>query len=263
MRRWQLAGAGVAVLLAGCGGVTIAPKPVLPKALVQEIPATVGLLVPADQSSYAHSETRAGVVWSVALGQGQQVVAREVLDSLFREVREFSELEVARKSEGLQAIFEPRIEQYSFATAQETGGDYVAVTIRYRVNVLAPDGVRYDSLTLTGYGTGLAEGFGSGGPMDEATRAAMRDAAAKFLTQFPELPLAKELSAGTKLVADPAEVQTRLAAALDIDVLPIRESRRSNPSWRPGAVIGNDAPPLIVPGAVSPAPAAPGSPSES
>ena len=73
MRRWQLAGAGVAVLLAGCGGVTIAPKPVLPKALVQEIPATVGLLVPADQSSYAHSETRAGVVWSVALGQGQQV----------------------------------------------------------------------------------------------------------------------------------------------------------------------------------------------
>ena len=249
MRRWQLAGAGVAVLLAGCGGVTIAPKPVLPKALVQEIPATVGLLVPADQSSYAHSETRAGVVWSVALGQGQQVVAREVLDSLFREVREFSELEAARKSEGLQAIFEPRIEQYSFATAQETGGDYVAVTIRYRVNVLAPDGVRYDSLTLTGYGTGLAEGFGSGGPMDEATRAAMRDAAAKFLTQFPELP--------------PAEVQTRLAAALDIEALPIRESRRSNPSWRPGAVIGNDAPPLIVPGAVPPAPAAPGSPSES
>jgi len=90
-------------------------------ALVQEIPATVGLLVPADQSSYAHSETRAGVVWSVALGQGQQAVAREVLDSLFREVREFSELEAARKSEGLQAIFEPRIEQYSFATAQETG----------------------------------------------------------------------------------------------------------------------------------------------
>ena len=135
MRRWQLAGAGVAVLLAGCGGVTIAPKPVLPKALVQEIPATVGLLVPADQSSYAHSETRAGVVWSVALGQGQQVVAREVLDSLFREVREFSELEAARKSEGLQAIFEPRIEQYSFATAQETGGDYVAVTIRYSVKL--------------------------------------------------------------------------------------------------------------------------------
>ena len=201
MRRWQLAGAGVAVLLAGCGGVTIAPKPVLPKALVQEIPATVGLLVPADQSGYAHSETRAGVVWSVALGQGQQAVAREVLDSLFREVREFSELEAARKSEGLQAIFEPRIEQYSFATAQETGGDYVAVTIRYRVNVLAPDGVRYDSLSLTGYG----------------------DAAAKFLTQFPELPLAKELSAGTKLVADPAEVQTRLSAALDIDALPIRE----------------------------------------
>lgn len=263
MRRWQLAGVGVALLVSGCGGVTIAPKPVLPKALVQEIPATVGLLVPADQSAYAHSETRAGVVWSVALGQGQQMVAREVLDSLFREVREFSDLEAARKAEGLQAIFEPRIEQYSFATAQETGGEYVAVTIRYRINVLAPDGVRYDSLTLTGYGTGLAEGFGSGGPMDEATRSAMRDAAAKFLTQFPELPLAKELSAGTKLVADPAELQSRLAAAITIEALPIRDSRRSNPRWRPGAAAGSGTPPLNAPGAGLPAPAPPVSPSES
>ena len=263
MRRWQLAGVGIALLLAGCGGVTIAPKPVLPKALVPEIPATVGLLVPADQSSYAHSETRAGVVWSVALGQGQQAVAREVLDSLFREVREFSDLDAARKSQGLQAIFEPRIEQYSFATAQETGGDYVAVTIRYRINVLAPDGVRYDSLTLTGYGTGLAEGFGSGGPMDEATRAAMRDAAAKFLTQFPELSLAKELAAGTVLVADPAEVQTRLAAAIDIEALPIRESRRSNPRWRPGTAVGAGTPPLNAPGVVPPVPASPAAPSGS
>jgi hypothetical protein len=190
-------------------------------------------------------------------------VAREVLDSLFREVREFSDLDAARKSQGLQAIFEPRIEQYSFATAQETGGDYVAVTIRYRINVLAPDGVRYDSLTLTGYGTGLAEGFGSGGPMDEATRAAMRDAAAKFLTQFPELSLAKELAAGTVLVADPAEVQTRLAAAIDIEALPIRESRRSNPRWRPGTAVGAGTLPLNAPGVVPPVPASPAAPSGS
>jgi hypothetical protein len=64
-------------------------------------------------------------------------------------------------------------------------------------------------------------------------------------------------------VADPAAVQTRLAAALGIEALPIRESRRNNPNWRPGAAIGNDALPISVPGSVPPPPAPPASPSES
>ncbi|MFM8845925.1 MAG: hypothetical protein ACKOGN_08505 [Gammaproteobacteria bacterium] len=150
MRRWKLASILLGLVsLAGCGGVQIAPDPDLPKALVESVPAKIGLVMTAEQRNYTHSETRSGVAWIVEHGAAQQELARTVLGATFREVNEFADLDAARAAPGLQAVFEPKIEQYSFATAQETGGTYVAVTIRYRINVFSPNGERYDSLTLT------------------------------------------------------------------------------------------------------------------
>ncbi len=37
-----------ATLLSGCGGVTVKPEAVLPKPLIVPLPATVGLIIPAD-----------------------------------------------------------------------------------------------------------------------------------------------------------------------------------------------------------------------
>lgn len=208
---------------AGCGGIVITPDPVLPKALIEPIPAKVGLLLTAEQKSFVHSETRNGVTWEVVLGAGQQRLARTMFSSIFGDVQEFADLDTARAVTNLQAVFEPKIEQYSFATAQETGGEYVAVSIRYRIDVRTPNGERYDSLTLTGYGTAMADGFGSSESIESATLAAKRDAAAKFLTQVGALPLVKELSAGRTLQAVP---EAAASAAVVIEALPIRVSRR-------------------------------------
>ena len=224
MRRWQLATALlVLVSIGGCGGVNIAPDPDLPKALVEPIPAKVGLVMTAEQRNFVHSETRTGVVWTVALGVGQQELMRSVVGATFRDINEFDNLEAARATADLLAIFEPKIEQYSFATAQETGGEYVAVSIRYRIDVRTANGERYDSLTLTGYGTAMAGGFGSSESIEAATVAAKRDAAAKFLTQVGALPLVNELSAGRNLQAVP---EAAAIAAVKIEALPIRVSRR-------------------------------------
>lgn len=231
MRRWRLTAAlGVALVLGGCGGVQIEPRPVFPRPLVTQVPAKVGLVLPADQRNYRHEETRGGVAWAVLLGAGQQAFARLVMGAMFREVMELPDRAAAAGEPGLQAVFEPHIEEYSFATAAETGGEYVAVTIRYRIEVLAPDGSPHDTLSLTGYGTSL-EGdmeFGPSESMDRATRAAMRDAAAKFLAQFGRLPLAAKLAAGERLVGEPV-AQRSAVAALAIDALPIRPSRRPQP----------------------------------
>lgn len=229
-QRRLMAVLGVAALLAGCGSVQIAPQPVFPKPLVEQLPATVGLVLPADQRNYRHEETRGGVAWAVLLGAGQQAFARLVMGASFRDVREFPDRAAAAGDTALQAVFEPHIEDYSFATATETGGEYVAVTIRYRIEVLAPDGEPYDTLSLTGYGTSLVGGMemGPSDSMDRATRAAMRDAAAKFLAQFGRLPLAAKLAAGERLVGEPAADRAR-AVASNIEALPIRGSRRPPP----------------------------------
>jgi hypothetical protein len=240
MRRWKLASILLGLVsLAGCGGVQIAPDPDLPKALVESVPAKIGLVMTAEQRNYTHSETRSGVAWIVELGAAQQELARTVLGATFREVNEFADLDAARAAPGLQAVFEPKIEQYSFATAQETGGTYVAVTIRYRINVFSPNGERYDSLTLTGYGTALADGLSTSAPMDEATKAAMRDAASRFLVQFPATETAKLLAGGQRLEVSAADAMRALAASgLRIEALPIRVSRRVDPNWKPGASAG-------------------------
>ena len=237
MHRWRLTAVCFSTLtLVACGGIQIAPAPQLPKALIDVVPAKVGLVIPADQKNFTHTETRGGMTWTISLGAGQQQLSRRVLESTFREINEFGDLENARSAGDLQAIFEPRIEQYSFATAQETGGEYVAVTIRYRINVYAPNGERFDSLTLTGYGTASADGLGSAAPMEEASRSAMRDAAARFLTQFPDTEVAKTLVAGKPLQVSAEDAMRALAASgLRIEAVPIRVSRRLDPNWKPAA----------------------------
>jgi len=256
MRRWQLTIGLIGLsVLGGCGGVQIAPTPQLPPALVSKIPAKVALLISAEQRNFVHNETRSGVAWSVTLGEGQQRLAREVLGATFDQVTEVNSLDAARNLPGLQAVFEPITEQYSFATAQETGGAYVAVTIRYRINVFAPNGERYDSLTLTGYGTAPNAAMGTSGPMEAATKAAMRDAASRFLTQFPVTQVATALGGGKRLEVTADDALKALAAAgLRIEALPIRVSRRVNPAWKPAL------PPVAAAPALPPAPPAPALP---
>lgn len=269
MRRWQLAAVLLgAAALAGCGGVEVKPDPQIPRALVETLPAKVGLVVSAEQRNFAHTETRSGVAWNVALGEAQLELARAILGATFREYGEFPDLDAARAAPDLLAVFEPRIEQYSFATAQETGGEYVAVTIRYRINVHAPNGERYDSLTLTGYGTALAEGISSGEPMAEASEAAIRDAASRFLTQFPSTEAGRTLAAGKRLEVSAEDAMRALAASgLRIEAVPIRVSRRVNPDWKPApAVPAASAPPAAAPPASppqAPLPETPASPAGS
>ena len=213
--------------LVGCGGVKIAPTVTLPKALVGKVPTRVGVVVAGDMRNYTHSETRGGVPWTFELGAGHRKFSLELVALAFAETEEFADLDAARAATGLKAIFEPRIEQYSFATARETGGEYVAVTIRYRINLFAPDGNRVDSFTLTGYGNSVAGGMSSGDPLDLASRRAMRDAAAKFLTQFPEQPVALQLAKGEALIASATPDAALLASNQIIEAVPIFPSRRA------------------------------------
>jgi hypothetical protein len=216
----------LALLVAGCGGIKIAPEPRLPKALIEPIGAKVGVIIGGDMKHFAHTETRAGVDWNIALGAGHEKLARQLFGAEFAGFEVFADLDAARKATDLKAIFEPRIEQYSFATERETGGAYVAVTIRYRILLLSPQGDPVDTLTLTGYGSALPGKMSSSEPLEIATRAAMRDAAAKFLTQFPALPVAQQLAKGEALVGVKASAVPAQSALEIIAAVPVRASRR-------------------------------------
>jgi hypothetical protein len=189
-----------AVLLDGCAKVAVRPEGDLPKAVIVATPAKVGVVVTPETANYTHKESRASVDYQADLGPSHKHLVEEIFKAEFTEAKMFDSVDAARLEPGLLAIFEPRIEQFSFASAKETGGVYCAVTIRYQIAVYAPSGELVDSLTLTGYGSGPAPKIGNGEEeLGIAAFAAMRDAAAKFLTQFPDLELAKPLLASQPL----------------------------------------------------------------
>lgn len=221
MKGASLAPLLIATVLSACGGVDIKPEAVLPKPLIVQIPADVGLIIPPETRRYVDKETRFGVDWKVDLGPGEVRLMQDIFKHLFQHVEEFKDLEAARAAKDLKdlkALFETRVDQYSFVTAHETGGRYYAVTIRYRINLYTPEGEKVDSYTLTGYGNSLAMGMSGAKPLTQATIGAMRDAAAKFLVQFPEQPAGQQLAKNEAIVADKPSTS---AEAAQIEAVPI------------------------------------------
>lgn len=231
-------------LLAGCAKVIVRPEGDLPKALVVPTPAKVAVVVTPETANYTHKESRASVDYEAQLGPAHKHLVEEIFKAEFTDAKVFDSVDAARLEPGILAIFEPRIEQFSFANAKETGGVYCAVTIRYQIGIYAPNGQQIDTLTLTGYGSGPAAQIGNG--EDElaiAGYAAMRDAAAKFLTQFPGLDVAKPLLASQALVpkAAPAPGSAEAVAAaaeLAIEAVPINDqpvAAQNQPASNPPA----------------------------
>ena len=260
------------LMLAGCASVAVRPEGELPKPLIVATPANVAVVITNEAANFVHKESRASVNYEAQLGPAHKQIMEEIFKAEFREAKFFEDLDTARAEPGIHAIFEPRIEQYSFANAKETGGAYCAVTIRYQIYIYSPDGQQVDMLTLTGYGSGPPPRIGNGEEeLAIASYAAMRDAAAKFLTQFQGLDVAKPLLASQALTPKVAPApgspeEAAAAAALSIEALPINETpvvANSAPAPAGGQTTPASAPP-VAPPVSGPAPQdSPPSPPES
>jgi hypothetical protein len=247
------------LVMGGCAKVAVRPEGDLPKPLVVATPAKVGVVVTPEAGNYTHKESRASVDYEADLGPSHKHLVEEIFKAEFTEAKVFESVDAARLEPGVMAIFEPRIEQFSFANAKETGGVYCAVTIRYNIAIYAPDGSLVDNLTLTGYGSGPAPKIGNGEEeLGIAAYAAMRDAAAKFLTQFPGLDIAKPLLASHAIEPRaPSVTGTTEASAggpeMTIETVPINDS--------PAIATTSTSAPAVPGQAPAPAPAGePGGP---
>lgn len=225
----RLLAAGALALLAGCGDVEVATDVDLPKPLVEPMPVNMGIYYSDEFRDYRHEEERWGVEWKIELGRYHVRMADRLFAAAFRDTTAVKNPKVAESA--VRAVVEPRIEQYSFITPRDTGAKYYAVTIRYRLNVFAPDGQLADSLTFTGYGSAPAGGMSTTGPMISATKAAMRDAAAKFLVQFPQQDVAERIRNGQPLI----DAAAQPAAAGDPEPAPGEGVMESVPIFDTGA----------------------------
>jgi hypothetical protein len=237
---------------------------VIPRALVEPLPTAVGIIIPGDMRNFKQEETRYGSSWKIDLGAGHQHLVEHLFKASFRDVQEFKDLESAKAASGLKALFEPRIEQYSFATARDTGGRYYAVTVRYRINMYTPTGELADSFTLSGYGSALAKGMSSGKPLEIASVGAMRDAAARFLVQFPTQSAGKTLAKNEPIAVEPKGAGGSLNAdPAGIEAVPIEEAESAAASAAPAATPSTEIPAPAPPAQSTPAPESTTAPAQS
>jgi hypothetical protein len=240
------------LILGGCAAVAVRPEGDLPKPLIVQTPAKVGVVVTTEAANYVHKESRASVDYEAQLGPSHRHLIEEIFKAEFANAMMFDTVDAARLEPGIMAIFEPRIEQFSFANSKETGGVYCAVTIRYQIFIYAPNGELIDTLTLTGYGSGPAPKIGNGEEeLGIAAYAAMRDAAAKFLTQFPLLEVAKPLLASQPLTPKakplPGSPEAEaVVAEMTIEAVPINDQPvvvATAPESAPSPTTAPSAPP--------------------
>lgn len=182
--------------LAACGATQVKPALSLPKALITPIDLDIGIFYSPEYRKFEHRETRWGADWKVSLGAEHVRMTDNLFAQAFTKTTPLKKFPSDAEPAPVKAIIEPRIEQYSFITPRDTGSNFYAVTIKYRLNLDTPTGAVIDSFQFTGYGTADGSGMSAETPMSAATTTAMRDAAAKFLVQFPEQASVKRLVLG-------------------------------------------------------------------
>ena len=205
MRRWALLSL-LPLVLAGCGASQVRPVDRSPTPLVDPLPMEAGLYLDSEFRQYVYKEKRWNIDWQVALGEAGVTHANRMAKASFRAVREVKALN-ALGEPALALVLAPRIEEFAFVTPRDAGGSLYQVTLRFRMNVHDSQGRLVDSLVYTGYGaTGSGSSLGSTGPLTAATELALRDAGAKFLTEFPLQPVVQQVLRGEAPVPVPQSV---------------------------------------------------------
>ena len=114
------------LIIGGCAAVAVRPEGDLPKPLIVQTPAKVGVIVTTEAANYVHKESRASVNYEAQLGPSHRHLIEEIFKAEFTNAMMFDTVDAARLEPSIMAIFEPRIEQFSFANSKETGGVYTA-----------------------------------------------------------------------------------------------------------------------------------------
>ena len=94
MRLWL---AVAALLLVACGDVKIRPEATLPKPLIVQLPAAVGLIIPPETRRFTDKETRFGLDWTVDLGPGEVRLLQEAQPLLSKVLQITQQLGIDRQ----------------------------------------------------------------------------------------------------------------------------------------------------------------------
>jgi hypothetical protein len=182
-------------LLAGGCATSIKVADDFPEPLVEKLPLTVGIVFNEKLSTYVHVEDpMMDAEWSIDIGQANVDMFRALFTGMFTDVLELKLSEdgtpIIPAAPRLDAVIEPRLEDFEFSVPRQSGNDQFTVWIRYNIRTTTPENEAISNWRVTAYGQvdEGAMGLGDGAAMQEAAVIALRDAAANIATGFSKAP---------------------------------------------------------------------------
>ena len=193
-------------LLAGCGSNVVLEAPTIPKPLINKIPASVGLRMPANFDHFVHEEEIIGrEEWSIDLGNSNAALFTQLFGFMFENVTIIGRDEDPEQYD-IDALIEPSIDAFEFSVPNQSKTEAFAVWIRYRIKVFDNEGDQVANWPVSAYGKSETESIRGTQALQRAAVLAMRDAAALMIMKLDEAAGISEIAAARTAMADGATI---------------------------------------------------------
>ncbi|WP_372748597.1 hypothetical protein [Litorivivens sp.] len=176
-------------LLAGCSHqVTLEES--FPEPVISKLPATVVLYLPDELRNAVHKQKpEHGGEWTIRF-RGANT---QLFETVFRGL--FQNLTVATDKDEIPEdalVITPTMTDFQFSTPGMSKTDFYEVWIKYRLELAQPKNRIVHTWPFTAYGRDEKSGKPASNAMREASRRAMRDAAAAIVLNYPKQKVVKK-----------------------------------------------------------------------
>lgn len=188
----RILGGALVVGLVACSTTVPPLEATFPAPVVENIPASVGVVYDPDLRNFTYNETVSdGTNWTIELGESNMRLFEQLFSSMFSNTVELDDIDDPAAA-NLDGIIRPVLEEYAFLTPNELGSRFYAVSIRYRIFLYDNAGAEIAVWPVNAYGQSRSSTFDAGmmkvAPLQEATNMAMRDAAAGAIITLRQQP---------------------------------------------------------------------------
>lgn len=180
-------------LLASCiHNLTVTGR--VPTPLIESLPVSMGLIVPAEFSTHIHREKlpRGGGDWVIELGPLQDAFFTSLFDSVFQRVQRVSapgcELVDASSVSGVacpNGYLRVTLLEYAFLPPELSGLKFFSASTKYQLELMDAGGEVRDTWVVVGYGKNEGGGFQATDALNAASVEAIRDAGARVALEWP------------------------------------------------------------------------------
>ena len=180
----------IVVMLIGCGASNVTIEGSYPTPAITKLPLKVAVYYDPALRDFTYTEySETGKEeYNIQSGQSHIDLFNAILPGMFDEVVQIDSLDDAQGL-GVDAVFEPLIEEFQLALPQKTRLDVYEVWIKYNLRLTAPDGEYIADWVETSYGKTTQESFRSNeASINAAAVVALRDLASSFTLKFTNVP---------------------------------------------------------------------------